>query len=184
MQNTNGNTPANNASTRRIAIADMTNQQLLNLEQNYFAKGVIKGGIFSLAEVRAEKFKRLANGLDGQQIFQLILDLSNDTADGFTAYIDLWNAIFPHQDWCGQHSVRIMMEIMHEAFIYCVENKLPIVTVLVVGANTRCLSTKAIKNIYESAHNLGVDVGLDANGFVEGQILKAFELFKADKKLH
>ena len=53
---------------------------------------------------------------------------------------------------------------------YCVTNRLPIITVLVVRANNRKLSDEAIANIYAECKELSVDVGLDPKVFVDNQV--------------
>jgi hypothetical protein len=56
---------------------------------------------------------------------------------------------------------------------YCVRNRLPIITVLVVRGTTRRLSPEAVKNIYEECRELGVDTGPIPEAFVNDQIRKA-----------
>ena len=162
----------------------LSDAELSNLEHRYKLRGVTKGGIFTLSEVRAERFRRAANGLGGAEIYQLILDLAQVNADGFTTYLDLHRAVFPSRTWCGHTAVRAIKQVLHEAIIYCVDNSLPIVTALVVRSDTRHLSPEALLNIYHCAGDMGLSVGTDPENFVTEQILKAFDLFSTVRTLH
>ena len=165
-------------------ISSLSDTALSNLENNYIKRRVTTGGIYPLSNVRAEKLRRISNGLSGEELCQLILDLSQVNADGFTTYLDLYRAIFPAKAWCGHTSIRTIMRVLHEIIIYCVENSLPLVTALVVRSDTRQLSPEALQNIYDCAGDMGVDVGPNVDEFVTNQILNAFNLFDTERTLH
>jgi len=55
---------------------------------------------------------------------------------------------------------------------YCVQHKLPIITVLVLGATWQ-LSAEAVHNIYEECKELGVETGPDPDAFVNDQTNKS-----------
>ena len=65
---------------------------------------------------------------------------------------------------------------LDSAIHYCIKNKLPIVTVLVVPKSNRRLTEKAINNIYNRCRDWGVQTGLIATDFVERQIENACNL--------
>jgi len=176
--------PSNQKHSNTRPIFILSDSELSNLEHRYKIRGVTKGGIFTLSEVRAERFRRAANGLGGAEICQLILDLAEVNADGFTTYLDLYHAVFPSRTWCGHTSIGAIKRVLHEAIIYCVDNSLPIVTALVVRSDTRQLSPEALLNIYHCAGEMGLSVGTDPENFVTEQILKAFDLFSTVRTLH
>ena len=67
-------------------------------------------------------------------------------------------------------TLRVVADSLYRVIHYCVTNDLPILTVLVVRSNNRKLSGDAVKNIYNECRDLGVDVGLDPDAFVQTQI--------------
>ena len=186
MQTNNSSNSTSARSFRRpiTAICNFTDQQLENLQHNYHKRSLSTGGIYSLQEVLNEKTRRLTNGLDGDKVVRLILDLSRRSPDGFTTYFDVWRSIYPTHPWRGQSSVRRIMKVLGEVIHHCVANNLPIITALIVRRANRQHSPTAVTNIYKYARNLGCNVGVCAESFVTDQILLAFDLFDNNTTIH
>lgn len=165
-------------------ISAYSDYELDSLEHNYRKAARISGGAYTLHEVMNEKSKRATGGLDGKQLVSLILELSSQSQDGFTTYADLWAALYPANPWCGNKTVRAIMEVMDIAILYCVDNGLPIVTTLIVRSDTRKQSANAVTNIYNAARTYGVAVGTSEEDFVTMQILESFDLAQSSKTLH
>ena len=161
-------------------ISLLSDHQLEVFEHVYRESGFTKCACHPLAAVTAERCRRVAGGLTGSEIVQLILDMSQQNSDGYTTYLALYRAVFPGKPWRGTQAIK---QVLHQAIIYCVDNDLPMVTALVVRSDTRELSRKALQNIYRSARDLGVSVGSDASDFVTTQILLSFDLFNVTTNL-
>ena len=165
-------------------ISAYSDAELDSLEHNYRKSARISGGAYTLHEVMNEKSKRATGGLGGKQLVSLILELSCQSQDGFTTYADLWAALYPAKPWCGNKTVRAIMEVMDIAILHCVDNGLPIVTTLIVRSDTRKQSANAVTNIYNAARMYGVAVGTSEEDFVTMQILESFDLAQASKTFH
>jgi hypothetical protein len=139
------------------------------------ARSKTEGGNYSLSEVLLEKKRRTPTNFGVRETAAKIVELSAASSDGLITYGDLWNASRPHTPWQGNKTQKLVSNALARVIHYCVVNRLPIITVRVVNAQNRKLSSKAIQNIYEECKDLGVDVGLDPRGFVDRQ----FELSRA-----
>lgn len=135
----------------------------------YLKHGRTEGGVYTLAEVKLEMRRRSPNPFGVRETAAKILELSAASSDGLTTYGDLWRAFRPSEPWKGNASVAIMSGALDRVIAYCVDNRLPIISVLVVRTGSRALSDQAVQNIYEEVKSLGVDVGLDAAAFVREQ---------------
>jgi hypothetical protein len=165
-------------------ISAYSDAELNSLEHNYRKSARTSGGTYTLRDVMNEKARRITGGLDGTRLVSLILDLSNKHDDGYTTYADLWAALFPAKPWCGNATVRAIMEVMDIAIKHCVDNGLPIVTTLIVRSDTRKHSTNAVSNIYKAARTYGAVVGTSEEDFVATQILQSINLAQLSKTLH
>jgi hypothetical protein len=153
-----------------MPISDLTDQQLDNLESNYRTAKKTDGGIYSLAEVLLEKKRRRPTPFRVREVAVKIIELARGSKDGLVTYGEIWNTFSPNTPWQGHKNLRIVADSLARVIEYCVTNKLPILTVLVVQTGNRKLSAQAIKNIYQECKELGVDVGLDPKEFVDSQI--------------
>lgn len=156
-----------------MSIQDLSAQQLNNLENNYLAKGVTVGGRYTLAEVRLEKLRRLPSTLDTVATAQRIIELANASDDGLTTYGELWASFNPDKPWKGNATQQIVGNALGRVTAYCITNKMPIITTLVVRSGSRTLSDEAIINITNEARGLGVETGSDPRVFVESQMAAA-----------
>lgn len=159
-----------------MEIGQLTDRELINLENNYVAKALTTGGRFSLAEVRLEKLRRLPSQLDTVALAKRIVELARQSPDGLTTYGELWKSFHPDAEWKGNATQQILANALGRVVAYCVSEGLPIVTVLVVRTGSRKLSEEAIDNIYEEAVSLGVNAGNSAEEFVAQQTQLAMRL--------
>lgn len=157
-------------------ISSLSDKQLANLENNYFAKGVETGDLYSLAEVRIEKLRRMPTTLDTVAVARTIVGLSKASDDNLTTYGELWKHLNPGQPWKGNATQQLVTNALARVLAYCVTHGMPIITVLVVRTGERRLSELAIQNIFREAQGLGVQTGPDADAFVFAQRTASIEL--------
>jgi hypothetical protein len=160
-----------------MSISDLTDRQLDIWEANYRRAHKTEGGKYTLSEILLEKKRRKPSAFGVRELAVKIIELATLSEDGLVTYSDLWNAFRPDR-WTGHKSLAIMSDSLDRVIHYCVTNRLPIVTVLVVQKGTRTLSEKAICNIYDECRELGVDVGVDPSKFIDKQtkLSRAFAL--------
>lgn len=164
---------------RSMAIEDLTNEQLKTLEENYVRANKTEGGKYSLYEVRVERRRRSPSPFETRQVAQKIIEMARNAPDGLVTYGAIWKAFRPNEKWVGHNPRSIMSNTLGRVISYCVRNRLPILTVLVVQASTKRLSPEAIKNICEECQSLGVDIGPDRQTFVDQQAAAARALIAA-----
>lgn len=152
-----------------MSISNLTDRQLTTMQANYSRQGVTVGGTYTLAEVLLEKKRRTPSVLNAVEVASAIIRQARASDDSLTTYRALWGEFYPNVEWKGNNSQRIIRNALGVAIAYCVANRLPIVTALVVPSLTRKLTEKAVSNIYNEAKWLGVDVGLNAAEFVASQ---------------
>jgi hypothetical protein len=136
-----------------MPISDLTDSQLDRFEANYRQKNKTEGGIYSLGEIMLEKRRRKPSEFGARELAAKIIELAALSEDGLVSYSDLWSA-FRSDTWTGHKSLKIMSDGLDRVIHYCVINRLPIVTVLVVQKGTRALSPEAIDNIYSECMEL------------------------------
>jgi len=156
-----------------MPIADLTDDQLDNMESNYRGAKKTEGGIYSLSEVLLEKLRRNPSPFGVVEVARKIVELASISKDGLVTYGDLWKHFRPTTPWQANHSRRMVAHSLGRVIYYCVTNGLPLLTVLVVRGDSRRLSKQAIQNIYDEAKALGVNVGLDPKAFVDNQLVLA-----------
>lgn len=139
-----------------------------------------QGGKYTLQEILLEQKRRLPTYWSAKDVTTRIVELASSSTDGLVTYGDLWKSFNPAIPWEGHKTLRVVANALGKAIYYCVTNRLPIVTVLVVRGQTRRLSTEAITNIYQECKELGVDVGLSDVDFVQAEIRKAMDLLVTD----
>ena len=152
-----------------MPISDLTDDQLDRFEANYRQRNKTEGGIYSLSEILLEKKRRRPCEFGVREVAAKIIELAAASEDGLVAYSDIWSA-FRTDPWTGHKSLTIISDALDRVIHYCVINRLPILTVLVVQKHARTLSGQAIENIYEACKDLGVDAGLDPTTFVKREI--------------
>lgn len=159
-----------------MSIERLTEGQLSALEENYLRAKRTEGGIYSLSQVRLEKLRRNPSPFDIREVASRIIELARNSSDGLLTYGELWTSFRPNERWEGHKTLSIMSKTLGRVISYCVRNKLPILTVLVVQAANRQLSAAAIENIYNECRGLGVDAGSDSQAFVHRQVSEARSL--------
>lgn len=159
-----------------MPIIDLTTEQLENLARNYRAKGLTEGGIFSLAEVLLELKRRKPIPFGVREVAAKIVELAQASHDGLVTYGEIWHAFRPNDPWQGHRNLRIVSDSLDRVVEYCVRNRLPILTVLVVQAANRELSSQAVTRICEECRDLGLTVGLDQNAFIGEQMQRSREI--------
>jgi hypothetical protein len=153
-----------------MGIEELSDQQLNALEVNYRTRNRTEGGKYSLADVLLEKRRRLPSPFGPREVAAKILELSANSSDGLITYGDLWNALKPGQPWTGHASLTILSNSLSRTIEYCVKNRMPVFTVLVVRGAQRKLSHEAIERIYSECKELGIDVGPDPAVFVKREL--------------
>jgi len=164
----------------KMDISEWSSKQLASVAKRYLAAGKTEGGKFPLSSILREQLDRLSTTLDTLAVARSILDLSRASPDGFLTYGDLWTAFNPNTPWSGHGTQLTIKNSLGQVVGYCVDNSLPIITVLVVPIATRKLTEAAIHNIYEQCRQLGVATGNSAREFVDDQISKARTISSAD----
>lgn len=151
------------------SISEYTREELDRFEVRYRERGLVEGGVFSLREILLEKLRRNPNPFGTREVAAKIVELARESEDGLCTYGQIWSAFRPNTPWAGNNSQSVVAFALGRVVHYCVINKLPILTTLVVQTGTRRLSDKAIGNIYNDCRELGLDVGLNPEGFVREQ---------------
>lgn len=163
-----------------MGIKQLTDEQLTVFEQNYRNKNANTGGKYSLSEILLEKLRRNRSPFGTREVAAKIVELAQQSQDGFCTYGQIWSAFRPNTPWEGNSTQSVVASSLGRVVHYCVTNKLPILTTLVVQTGTRKLSDKAVQNIYNDCRDLGVDVGLSPEGFVSEQAKLARRLTLRD----
>lgn len=170
-------TPANdnNAPPGPRPLNMLTDLELSNLEANFVRLQQVASPHYTLHSVRLEKYRRRI-GFNAVDVVSAILSLAAQSQDYLITYKELYSALWPTEVFRGKMSVRKIMAALAAAHYYCVVNKLPVVTTLVVLTNCRMLSHKAVINIYAASQLLGVNVGASAEDFVLKETVAAMDL--------
>lgn len=149
-----------------MQLSELSERQLNTFIKNYEASGRTVGGIFSLADLKLEKLRRTKSAFPPKAVAESIVSLARKSPDGLVSYKEIWVAFRPDQPWIGNAPRAQMAKALGSVIAYCVDKKLPILTTLVVRADSRSQSEDAINNIYNEAKSLGVDVGMSPRNFV------------------
>lgn len=147
-------------------LSDLSDPQLNTFIKNYEKSRKIDGGVFSLADLKLEKLRRTKSPFLPSETSEAILNLAKNSPDGLVSYKQIWEVFRPGKVWTGNAPRAEMAKALASVIAYCVDNRLPILTTLVVRADSRGQSEEAIQNIYNEAKALGVDVGLIPHAFV------------------
>ena len=149
-----------------MSVQNLTAEELKNMAANYRRAGKEVGGKYSLAEILLEQRRRDAGSVDVSKVFDIVCRQSAASADGLTTYGEVWSELFPETPWKGNHSQTVMGRALGGVLAHCINNGLPIVSVLVVNQGDRELTPKAVRNIYDECKSLGAEVGLIPDHFV------------------
>jgi hypothetical protein len=163
------------------ALEELTDREIENFVKSYEREAKTEGGIYSLAELRVEKLRRLPSARPPGEVTRFVIKNASKSPSGTITYNELWNFLSPGVPWKGNHSIKIVGSTLGAAIAYCIKNKLPLVSTLVVRTGSRTLSDRAIEAIYNDAKAYGLNVGLDAKEFVIREAQKARDL--RDEKL-
>jgi hypothetical protein len=152
-----------------MLIAGLTDEQLEVFVENYRNRDAIVGGKFSLGEVLLEQIRRKPTEFPPREMAEKIIELVQNSEDGVCTYGELWSEFRPADRWEGNKTQKKVTNGLAHVIRYCRSHNLPILSTLVVKAGKRQLEPKAVRNIYEFCRDLGLDVGLDPEGFVTKQ---------------
>jgi hypothetical protein len=161
-------------------ISELSSKQLATMAKNYRAACKTEGGKFPLSVVLREQLDRKPATLDTLAVARSILEQSRASPDGLVTNGELWNAFNPDTPWSGHGTQSTVKNSLGRVVGYCVDNGLPIISVLVVPVAKRKLTDAAIRNIYGACRELGVATGNSAREFAENQIAKAKMLSAPD----
>ncbi len=129
-----------------MRISDLSDKELDRFEASYRRENKTKGGRFSLSEILLEKKRRKPSPFGVREVAAKIIELAALSNDGLVTYGDIWNAFRPNVPWEAHKTLRIVSDSLSRVIYYCVINRLPILTVLVVRSSNRKLSSKAVEN--------------------------------------
>ena len=149
-------------------IEERSTKELENLRKNYLAKDKIEGGPHTLVEVNKELLNRKGSDLDGKDIVNAIISLTNNSPSGITTYGELFTKIH-NKKFIGNSSQSKISKDLDRVIYYCIQNELPIITTLVMRKNQEKLTEQAIQNIYDECKDLGVDVPASPDTFVKSE---------------
>lgn len=160
-------------------IEDTSDEGIQTLIDRYRERQITSGGTFTLHELLLEQKRRGKSDFDGKFVFNAIKELLKESGVDLITYGQLHKKLYPGKEWAGNYTQSQMSRALDKAIYYCISQGLPIITVLVVRADER-LSEKAVQNIYSECKDLGMDVGLSAEQFVENQIAKSRLFIQAE----
>ncbi|MDO6621079.1 hypothetical protein [Shewanella sp. 6_MG-2023] len=111
------------------------------------------------------------------------MKLANQSDSGFITYGQLFKCLHKF-DWVGNGSQQKLNKDLGAVVYYCVQNKLPIVTSLIIRQNNNQLTNQAKQNIYDCAKQLGV-TNMQANVelYISEQQEKSLNLARCDGAL-
>jgi hypothetical protein len=159
-------------------LDEWTDAKLQALVDNYRRNGVEEGGVYPLSELLLEQRRRLVPEVPVTRVVDCILELSRKSRDGLVTYGEVHAELFPGQEWLGNASQRKMSLILDRVIGFCVEKKLPLVSVLVVRQSPRRLDPSAKTHIVSTAKSLAFDVG-DSETFLQRQVEEALALARS-----
>ncbi len=163
-----------------MQLNEISDRQLADNVRRYREAGKETGGYFSLSELLIEQRRRKPSPFPTVEVARAILELSRKSADGLCTYRDLWDFFCPGKPWVGHGSSTAVANSLARVIAYCVQNGLPVITVLVVKSGGRQLSPQAVQNIYSESRDLGVSVGHDPMAFVLKEREKSRSLVVGD----
>jgi hypothetical protein len=131
-----------------MKLSRLSDRELATLERSLL-EGQAKGVNFSLADVRSEIRRRQKHQWDPRRVAVAILEQARSSPDGLTTYGKLWNLLTDGKPWKGNGPRTIMARELGHVLAYCHQNRLPMLTVLVVSQADRSLSDLAINGICE-----------------------------------
>lgn len=162
-------------------IKNLKDDQLENLIGNYARKGVSTGGPFPLDVCMRERAMRQPTEFDVNQTFDAIVEMSRNSEDGTITYGALFERLSGGRPFVGHHSLKNIGNALGKVVARCINEKLPILTALVVPQNGM-ITQKAIENIYEESRRLGKPVPPNPNEFYEQQLRDSRELIRRLEK--
>ncbi|HZQ00784.1 MAG TPA: hypothetical protein VFB13_14675 [Reyranella sp.] len=140
------------------------------MERRYVEQGRTEGGPYTLFEIRIELRRRLPSTFDPRIVASKIVELAQANPNGLTTYKALWDVLRPGEAWKGHNSQTTLGNALGTVIAYCCQNRLPILTVLVINGSIGALTDKAIFNIAQECRDLGMDTAPNDRAFVERQV--------------
>lgn len=150
------------------AIAHLSDEALDSLRANYERLGKTDGGIVPLATVLREKISRYpCEGHSPAGIVGRILALCRESDDRRTTYGALWTELTGRP--LRQADIGVLGRYLGHVGLYCADNGLPNLSVMVVNRQDRALSENAVANIWIWMRSNGVAVPDTAKDYVQQQ---------------
>ena len=163
-----------------VALADLTNAQIVTFVERYRESKLTEGGVFSLAELLREQRRRNGSGFNAHQVATAILELCQKSPDGFAKYGELFDRMYPGQKWSGHKSLGLITKALDSVIMYCFENGLPVISVLIVNGANRQLTPGAKTNICTECRDMGFATGSDCEAFIADQIVRSLKIRKQE----
>lgn len=121
-----------------MTLKSFSASQLATLEKSLLERKD-RGIRFSIADVRSEMRRREKHRFDPREVAATILTLAASSKDNRTTYGDLWRSLTGGEPWRGNAPRAIMARELGQVLAYCHQNRLPMITVLVVTQSERAL---------------------------------------------
>ena len=151
-----------------MKIVDWTSEQIDTLVQRYRQRGITEGGKFTLSELLLEQKRRTPSKFGGVEVVTGIIELARKSPTGLITYGDLYRYLSGGLPWKGNATQSEMSRALDLGIHHCVQNSLPILTVIVVRQSGK-LAPDAVQGIYDECKELNVDVGISPELFVKKQ---------------
>jgi hypothetical protein len=162
-----------------MKVSDWSNEQIETLIGRYRDRGIVEGGKFTLSELLIEQKKRAPSRFGGAEVVKGIIELARRSVSGVVTYGELYHYLSDGLPWKGNATQRDMGNALERGISHCVENRLPVLTVLVIR-QSGSLSPEAVQRIYTEAKEFGLDVGLNADSFVALELEKCKAFIRQD----
>ena len=160
-----------------MKIEDLSVQQLKNLIANYTDKGVTTGGGVPLDACQRELARRQDTDFGVAETFDAIIELAGASETGATTYKALHDRLSGGKPWKGNHTQQNLGNALGKVVARCVEEGLPVLTVLVLPQGGT-ITPEAMANIHGEARRQGVNTALTPEDFYAEQFAAATRLIR------
>jgi len=163
-------------------VQDLSDTEIATMAKNYVDKGVVFGGVWPLSDLRLEQSRRSTAQFPPTDLMDVILRVSSAAKDNQISYKEVWTAFRPGEPWQAHNSQKQVTNGLYRLGSHCVDNGLPMLSVLVVPSLSRILTDEAARNIWAFATSLGVEAGPDPRAYAEREATKARSLMEARRE--
>ena len=166
-----------NISGMNIDIKNWEIERLQNLEANYVQKNATESkNLPSLAQIRVELLKRKCGeglSISGEDIIENLKNLLENSPNGLTTYLKLWQKTKPGAPWNANNSINTVGKWLGLAMYTSITKNAPLYNIAVIRRNEEALTQDAKENIFNECVRLGYikrDVNMDE--FIDGEMLR------------